>query len=86
MRFYPAIKVYEFCNFFLPKSLPLRFCFQIGGSMETKPEIKLLQDRVVCIPGGRDKDGRPIILITIPQDSPTLEITSCLQHALTIYR
>ncbi|KAK9730485.1 hypothetical protein QE152_g15160 [Popillia japonica] len=34
---------------------------------------------------GRDKDGRPIILITIPQDSPTLEITSCLQHVLTIY-
>ncbi|KAI4471237.1 sec14 domain and spectrin repeat-containing protein 1 [Holotrichia oblita] len=53
--------------------------------MDVRPETKLLQDRIICIPGGRDKDGRPIILITIPQDSPTLEITSCLQHVLTIY-
>lgn len=40
----------------------------------------------VTLPGGQDKDGHPIILITIPQDSPPLDIVPSLTYILSIFR
>lgn len=54
--------------------------------MEFKYDVSCLQGRTVVLPGGQDKEGRPILLITIPLDSPPLDIVPSLQYLLSIFR
>lgn len=53
--------------------------------MEYRLNVSCLQGRIVCIPGGRDKEGRPIILLTIPADSTVIDAVPSLQYLLSIF-
>lgn len=55
--------------------------------MELRPaDVSCLQGRNVVLPGGRDKEGRPILLVSIPPDSPHLDIIPALQYLISIFR
>lgn len=54
--------------------------------MEFQPDINYMRGQHVTLPGGQDKDGHPIILITIPQDSPLLDTEPSLNYILSIFR
>ncbi|KAF5297176.1 hypothetical protein FQA39_LY12191 [Lamprigera yunnana] len=44
-----------------------------------------LQDQVAVLPGGKDKDERPILLITIPAESAPSQIGPSLTYLLSVY-
>lgn len=54
--------------------------------MELRPDVSCLQGRNVVLPGGRDKEGRPILLVSIPSNSPHLDIIPALQYLISIFR
>lgn len=54
--------------------------------MEFRPDVNCMRGQNVTLPGGQDKDGHPITLITIPQDSPALDIVPSLNYILSIFR
>lgn len=54
--------------------------------MELRPEVSCMHGQNVTLPGGQDKDGRPIVIITIPQDSPQLDVAPSLSYILSIFR
>jgi hypothetical protein len=54
--------------------------------MEVRPGVSCLQGRTVVLPGGHDREGRPIVLVAIPADSPPLEIAAPLRYLLSIFR
>ncbi|KAJ8954874.1 hypothetical protein NQ318_016810, partial [Aromia moschata] len=53
-------------------------------AMDFRPSVSCLQGRTVLLPGGRDKEGRPILLLTVPADSPPLDVVPSLQYLLSI--
>lgn len=62
-----------------------QYCLQLQA-MENRLNVSCLQGRIACIPGGRDKEGRPIILLTIPVDSTAIDAVPSLQYLLSIFR
>ncbi|XP_048520362.1 SEC14 domain and spectrin repeat-containing protein 1-B-like [Dendroctonus ponderosae] len=54
--------------------------------MEEKPSLSCLEATTsVILPGGIDKEGRPIFLVTVPTDTTSLEITTPLKYLLSIF-
>ncbi|CAH1113166.1 unnamed protein product [Psylliodes chrysocephalus] len=53
--------------------------------MENRYDVSCLTGRLVTLPGGRDKEGRPIILITIPTDLPQIDAVPALQYLLSLF-
>lgn len=54
--------------------------------MEFRPDVSCIRGQNVTLPGGQDKDGHPIILITIPQDSSSFDIVPALNYIISIFR
>lgn len=54
--------------------------------MEPGPLDSCIQTQTVILPGGRDKDSHPLILVNIPQDTLTLDISPALQYIISIFR
>ncbi|CAG9840251.1 unnamed protein product [Diabrotica balteata] len=54
-------------------------------AMESRHDTSCLEGKQVTVPGGRDKEGRPIILITIPSDSPQIDAVPALQYLLSLF-
>lgn len=54
--------------------------------MESKLDLKSLLNRNVSLPGGKDKDGRALLLVTIPVDAPPMDIVDTLHYLLSIFR
>lgn len=54
--------------------------------MEEKLDLSYLQgNKSVIVPGGIDKEGRPIILVTVPQEPSSFEIIAPLEYLLSIF-
>ncbi|KAJ8922121.1 hypothetical protein NQ315_004055, partial [Exocentrus adspersus] len=53
--------------------------------MEFRLDASCLLGRTVVIPGGRDKEGHPFLLVTIPAESPPLDIVLSLQYLFSIF-
>lgn len=54
--------------------------------METNSGIHLVKPQVTVLPGGKDKDGHPILLITVLQESQPQNIIESIQYLLSIFR
>lgn len=51
--------------------------------------LEALESRLVCVPGGRDRDGRPLIIISVPPElDPTTKpkLESLILYLLSIFR
>ncbi|CAH0547513.1 unnamed protein product [Brassicogethes aeneus] len=53
--------------------------------MEFRLDLRCLQGKTVTLPGVHDKDGRPILLVTVPPETPPLDIVIPLQYLLSIF-
>lgn len=54
--------------------------------MENRLDLSCLHGKTVILPGVHDKEGRPIISITIPSETPPLDIVRPLHYLLSIFR
>lgn len=54
--------------------------------MEARFSVNSLQGQVVTLPGGKNKEGHPILLVTIQQEAPPADIVPSLQYLLSIFR
>jgi len=57
--------------------------FQI---MEDKLDVSCLQTANITLPGGLDKEGRPIFLVTLLPETASLQITVPIKYLLSIFR
>ncbi|XP_066257903.1 SEC14 domain and spectrin repeat-containing protein 1-B [Euwallacea similis] len=54
--------------------------------MDEKPELSCLQGNPsVSLPGGVDKEGRPLFLVTVPPETASLQITAPVKYLLSIF-
>ncbi|CAG9824337.1 unnamed protein product [Phaedon cochleariae] len=53
--------------------------------MESRLNLSCLQGRTALLPGGRDREGHPILLFTIPAESPPLDAVPVLQYLLSLF-
>ncbi|XP_031348623.1 titin isoform X3 [Photinus pyralis] len=48
-------------------------------------EESTLRDQVATLPGGKDKEGRPILLVTIPTEAAPADIGPSLRYLLSVF-
>ncbi|KAK4877376.1 hypothetical protein RN001_009882 [Aquatica leii] len=53
--------------------------------MEVISNATELQEQVAILPGGRDKEDRPVLLVTIPSEAAPTHIGPSLQYLLSIF-
>ncbi|CAG9864550.1 unnamed protein product [Phyllotreta striolata] len=48
-------------------------------------DVSCLQGRSATVPGGRDKEGKPLIVITVPSDSPHIDVVPAFRYLLSLF-
>ncbi|CAH1976523.1 unnamed protein product [Acanthoscelides obtectus] len=48
-------------------------------------KVSSLEGRLVVLPGGRDKEGHPLVLITVPVEASSVEVEPSLQYLLSLF-
>ncbi|KAG5897359.1 hypothetical protein JTB14_030242 [Gonioctena quinquepunctata] len=58
---------------------------ELSQDMECGYDVTCLQGRTALLPGGRDKDGCPILLLTVPAESTPIDAVPALQYLLSLF-
>lgn len=72
--------ILKICSFFL-----VACSIDDGGGMEAADIIPVLQERVATIPGGRDLDGRPLVVVVV-QPWINSHLDTALRYYSSLYR
>jgi len=57
-----------------------------GGGMEAADIVPVLQERVATVPGGRDLDGRPLLVVVVQPTWTNGRLDTALRYCSSLFR